>query len=163
MDVCLEVVSPDKKYIIENMFKYYVYDMSEFTKWGPNACGEFGFPPHVLEPYWNEADHIPYFITVDGDIAGFLLLRKYPSNPNLWDIGQFFILRKYKGRGVGKLALKTVVSMHLGDWQVRVLQENSGALCFWRSAIRSLVGEDFTYGLEQDVDLEMHFLRFKVT
>lgn len=162
MEVRLATVTPDKRNVIENLCTYYIYDMSEFTQWNPDENGHYPFPKRLLKPYWHEPQHIAYFILVDGDIAGFLLLRKYPSEPTVWDIGQFFVMRKFKGRGVGKRALNLAVALHPGKWQIRVLQDNHGALKFWRAAVISVVDEDFSFTIDKDDDLEMHFFRFSV-
>ncbi|MGF1728686.1 hypothetical protein [Photobacterium kasasachensis] len=50
------------------------------------------------------------------------------------------MLRKFKGQGVGKLALKSVLERFPGRWQIRVLVENTAALGFWTSAVSSVVG-----------------------
>lgn len=99
---------------------------------------------------------------VDNELAGFVLARKYPSNRLIYDIEQFFVLRKFKGKGVGKQTLKLVTEQLSGQWQIRVLIGNEAALKFWQSAISGLVGENYTQSEQVDIDLLMHFLTFKV-
>lgn len=161
MEVQLKQIEVESRHILENMFPYYVYDMSEFMGWSPNAEGVYTFNSDSLDNYWSHADHIPYFIYADQELAGFVLVRKYPTNQNVFDIEQFFVLRKFKGQGVGKSAFKDVVTRHSGQWQIRVLKENESGLGFWLSAIKNISGVNFNLGLDIDIDLEMHFIRFE--
>ncbi|CED71388.1 putative uncharacterized protein [Aliivibrio wodanis] len=73
--------------------------MSEYMGWSPNDNGHFSFNKSSLDVYWERVDHAPYFIYVDNELAGFVLARKYPSNRLIYDIEQFFVLRKFKGKG----------------------------------------------------------------
>ncbi|MGF1908301.1 GNAT family N-acetyltransferase [Vibrio kasasachensis] len=160
MDVFLKQVDIGSRYILDNLFPYYVYDMSEFMGWDPDADGCYTFKVESLDPYWQAHDHTPYFIYWRDQLAGFVLVRKYPTKQAIFDVEQFFVLRKFKGKGVGRNAFLQVVDRHPGCWQVRVLKENSGALAFWQSAVSDIVGDDFKIELDNDVDLEMHFIRF---
>ncbi|MFM2486437.1 GNAT family N-acetyltransferase [Celerinatantimonas yamalensis] len=160
MSVSLVKIEQDSRYILENLFVYYIYDMSEFMGWSPDQQGQYTFNHESLTPYWQERDHIPYFIHVDNELAGFALIRHYPANPAVFDIEQFFVLRKFKGNGVGKKALSLVVGKHPGTWQIRVLKENKAALKFWEAALTAIVGAKFEITLDIDIDLQMHFLRF---
>ncbi|HCE3663416.1 TPA: GNAT family N-acetyltransferase [Vibrio parahaemolyticus] len=161
MEVFLKRIEADSRHILENLFPYYVYDMSEFMKWDPDLNGLYTFKSSTLDCYWSDTSHVPYFIYVGKDLAGFVLVRKYPSSPEILDIDQFFVLRKFKGQGIGKSAFKEVVNRHVGKWQIRVLKENEAALKFWLSAVSDIVGCNYDDCLDIDVDLEMHFIRFE--
>ncbi|WP_131911549.1 GNAT family N-acetyltransferase [Celerinatantimonas diazotrophica] len=163
MKISLKPVQPSQRYVIDNLFRYYVYEMSGFLKLSPNSDGQYSFNPAILDPYWEESKnfHIPYFIYAEQDIAGFALVRRYPQQSELWDMGQFFVLRKYASQGIGHKAFKQVCIEHPGYWQIRVLKENHKALCFWKSAVQQFSGGVFTHTQELDIDLEMHFLRFE--
>lgn len=157
----LRLVEQSDRPILENLFSYYVYDLSEYMGWEPNADGVYTFNANSLDYYWQHDDHFPYFISINNQLSGFVLLRRYPQNKQYYDIEQFFILRAYKNQGVGKQVLKLLVQKHEGLWQVRVLTENKPALGFWISAIKELVGQNYKQTLDKDVDLEMHFIRFE--
>ncbi|MDN3684611.1 hypothetical protein QW180_17765 [Vibrio sinaloensis] len=45
----------------------------------------------MLDVYWQPGDHTPYLVVVDGNIAGFALVRRYPNAPHLWDMGSICI------------------------------------------------------------------------
>lgn len=163
MNISLKPIQRSERYIVENLFRYYVYEMSGFLKLSPDSDGQYSFNQSTLDPYWRESNsfHIPYFIYAEQDIAGFALVRRYPQQEKLWDMEQFFVLRKYAAQGVGHKAFKQACVEHPGFWQVRVLKENHKALCFWKSAVEQLSEGIFTHTQELDIDLEMHFLRFE--
>ncbi len=160
MEVSLKKIDHQSRHILENLFPFYIYDMSEFMGWNPNENGEYTYHNANFDVYWRKEDHTPYFICVDANIAGFVLVRKYPTQLNTYDIEQFFVLRKYKRQGVGKKAIAHVLKRYPGEWQIRVLQENSAALHFWKAAVTSAVGQAYSLEIDLDVDKEMHFFRF---
>ena len=51
-------------------------------------------------------------------------------------MAEFFILRKYRGQGVGCVAARAIFSRYVGIWEVAVARKNRGALVFWRRAIQ---------------------------
>lgn len=72
------------------------------------------------------------------------------------------MLRKFNGKGVGKKAFKLVTRLISGNWQIRVLIENSRALHFWESSVANIVGQNYTLSKDIDIDLLMFFIRFEV-
>lgn len=161
MEIDLIKIKKEQRNILENLFFYYVYDMSEYMKWNPDHEGKFSYDSSRFDLYWEQKDHIPYFIYVGSELAGFVLIRRYPSDLSMYDIAQFFVLRKFKGKGVGKEVLAKVVNAFPGKWQIRVLLENSGALSFWRSAVFNIVGEKYRLSKAHDADLLMFFIHFE--
>ncbi|MBU2899327.1 GNAT family N-acetyltransferase [Vibrio hepatarius] len=160
MDIELREIRQSQQSVLENLFSYYVYDMTEFMGWSIPENGQFIFDKNTLTSYWNQEDHIPYFIYIENEIAGFALLRRYPQCKNTWDIEQFFILRKFKGQGVGKQVFHKLTSKYRGQWQIRVLKQNTAAMMFWIAAVESVVRKKYHMELDIDIDLEMHFVRF---
>ncbi|WP_062260286.1 GNAT family N-acetyltransferase [Endozoicomonas arenosclerae] len=146
-----------ERVIIQNLFHYYVYEMSDFLERSPNPEGIFSYNPESLTPYWEKEDHHPYLIHCDGEVAGFVLIRKYPADQSRYDVDQFFVLKKFKGLGVGRQAFKAAIELYPGKWQVRVLQENTGGLAFWGSVVADVSGGDFVRSVALDGDLAMWF------
>ncbi|CAM4049556.1 hypothetical protein VA7868_01245 [Vibrio aerogenes CECT 7868] len=163
MNVNLVEIQSKSRLTLENLFPYYIYDMSEFTGWGPTKDGHYDtYNPANLDIYWSSEEHVPYFILADNELAGFVLIRKYPVDRTVYDIDQYFILRKFKKQGIGKEALKQVLHLYPGKWQIRVLKENTGAFKFWLSAVSEIVGQKYVSEEDIDVDLLMNFIRFEV-
>ena len=161
MEVSIKQIPKSSRYVLENLFRYYVYDMSEFMSWKISGDGEYPFNADALAIYWQQDDHIPYFIYVSGALAGFALVKRLQHGKTLYDMEQFFVLRRFKGQGVGKQALAKVVAIHNGSWQIRVLKENTAAFHFWQSAITQVVGKRYKITEEKDGDLLMYFIQFR--
>lgn len=161
MTVSVKKIAPDSRDVLENLFSYYLYDMSAYVALQPDSHGRYVAPPHLLAPYWFATDHIPYFICLNERPVGFALVRRYPVDRQYYDMDQFFVLRSERGKGIGSDALARLVQLHSGQWQIRVLQENHQALAFWSRAVERIVAAEYTLSIETDVDLAMHFLRFQ--
>lgn len=155
------VSAKEHRHIVENMFSYYVYDLAESGKWPCGKDGRYNFNPSIISPYWESDNHWPWLIYCDDELAGFCLLRRYPQDLKRFDIDQFFVLRRFKGLGVGKEAFRLAVAGMPGLWQTRVLLENTPALMFWRSAIGSLTHGEFEEKIQPDGDLPMHFIFYR--
>ncbi|MFZ7132423.1 MAG: GNAT family N-acetyltransferase [Eubacteriales bacterium] len=136
----VELCLAESSEIIKNLFQYYIYDMSEYTKFSPNPDGTYKVDESNIQinTYWSDSDHYPYLIMVDNEIAGFTLLRKFPFNKEYYDVGQFFVLRKFKNLGVGREAFRLSVTTHPGKWITRVLPNNDGAYRFWAKVISEI-------------------------
>ena len=160
----VSLVPAEKYEYVKNLFQYYIYDMSEYTGWPPYENGTFDVSDSVtgLSDYWNKPNHFPYLIMVDDEVAGFSLVRKYPDNDDYFDIGQFFILRKFKRKGVGEKAFKLSVSRHSGKWITRVLPNNLGAKKFWLKVINSIATTEIEVKTELYKSTEMEFIRYCV-
>ncbi|MGI9281647.1 MAG: GNAT family N-acetyltransferase [Endozoicomonas sp.] len=150
----------DDMNIIENLFPYYIYEMSDFLQRAPSQEGLFTFNPESLTPYQESEDHYPFLIKCNDEIAGFALVRHYPADPSLFDMDQFFVLKKFNGLGVGRQAFKALVDQFQGKWQVRVLKENEQGLAFWGAVIDGLTRGDFVRRVALDEELPMWFFWF---
>ena len=90
--------------VLANLFELYAHDFSEFYAIEPGPDGRFGYPD--LPRYWSEAGRFPFLIRVGERLAGFVLVHKISqtSEGEVWDVAEFFVLRAYRRRGVGKEA-----------------------------------------------------------
>lgn len=132
---------------IQNMARFYVYDMSRecglhSTDW---ACPADGlYESFDFKQYITDKEKKAYLIKVNEELAGFVLLYQTTENQSiLWHIGEFFILARFQHRGIGKLIAHQVWLQHPGDWEVTVIPENKRALQFWRKAIGRAVNNHF--------------------
>lgn len=126
-------------HVIQNLMQLYTHDFSEF--WGGTARGDLNadglFDAYPLDEYWSRPNWSALFIWCRGALAGFSLLNDethsgLAANRNM---GEFFILRKHRGRGVAQFAAETIFSWHPGSWEVAVTRKNSLAREFWRKSM----------------------------
>ena len=124
--------------LLSNLLELYIHDMSAvFRHLEVGADGRFGYrrlPSYFAEP----ARHFPFIIRKGGRIAGFVLAKRGSpavSDPEVLDIGEFFVLRQYRRSGVGRQAAFLLWKRLPGRWTVRVSEGNTSALAFWRETI----------------------------
>ena len=130
MEISVVTATQDDLAFIKNLVPYYIYDMSEYMGWDPDGEGRYDGCDE-LPDYWHKPDHHPYLIVAEGKVAGFAMVRPYPDEPTRSEIGEFFVLRKFRGHGVGRRSAYWLFDTHPGKWLVRVLEGNAGALDFW--------------------------------
>ena len=119
----------DDRRVLENLLELYLHDFSELTDADVDEQGRFSY--RFLDNYWTDADRHPFLIRSGGRLAGFALVRSGAPH----DMAEFFVMRKYRRRGVGRAAARIVFAAFPGEWQVREMAANSGATAFWRDAI----------------------------
>lgn len=137
--------TPEQAPILANLIELYAYDFSEFLAIDLEEDGRFSYP--TLPLYWTEPDRHPFLIRIDHKLGGFALIKKGSEvfdNPHVWDLAEFFILRRFRRHGVGIIAAHKLWSLFPGPWEVRVMQANTAAQPFWAKAIASFIGKDLT-------------------
>jgi predicted acetyltransferase len=128
--------------VLANLLELYAHDFSEFDALEIDASGRFGY--EHLPLYWTEPGRHPFLVNVNDNLAGFVFIRQgsqVTGDASVWDVAEFFILRRYRRSGVGMMAAHDVWSRFRGRWEVRVMERNRPALEFWRRAVSSFTGE----------------------
>ncbi len=110
MFITLQAVQESEKEILRNLYALYLHDLSKFT---PNiTIGANGFFEYEdLHMFWENDGITPYFIKSDNEIVGFLLLLERPflKKENDFGINDIFILNQYKGKGIGKQVIESLL------------------------------------------------------
>lgn len=132
--------------IIQNMARFYVYDMSEYMGkeegWeipedGLYECIDF-------KKYWEDENSFPFLIYYQKEMAGFVIVDKKGSDQTIdFNMAQFFILRKFKNQGVGRHVARQCFRKFAGAWEVMVMPGNEGAYRFWQSVIKNDAQDHF--------------------
>jgi predicted acetyltransferase len=126
--------------VIQNLMQLYTHDFSEF--WAGTSRGDLNehglFDAYPLDEYWSKANWAAMLIWCNRVLAGFCLVndRTHSGLSAHRNMAEFFILRKYRGRGVGRLAAEMVFSRQPGLWEVAVARKNAHAREFWRKSIK---------------------------
>jgi predicted acetyltransferase len=130
--------------LLGNLLELYCHELSDVfpsVVLGPD--GRFGYP--ALPLYWSEPERrFAFLIRVDGQVAGFVLAtRGSPAaNPQVLDVAEFFVLRRYRRQGFGQRAVRLLWNRLPGPWTVRVAEGNQIGLAFWAAllAVQAPVG-----------------------
>ncbi len=134
----LEIIKAqkDERNIMMNLLEKYLYEFSQWEKTDVNDDGLYGY--EYLDCYFEEERRFPYFIKVDGKLAGFILISDYPevTEENTdYCLSEFFIMNKYRRKGYGKEAVFKVLDMHRGKWQLKRHPHNIASVHFWNKVI----------------------------
>lgn len=152
--------------LIQNMARFYVYDLSR-------TCGfishEWAIPSdglyecYDLKKYFNDPDRHAYLIKVDNEIAGFALIKQgfvivdqeAPSSDSNWHLGEFFIQAKFQGKGIGRKIAHQIWEIFGGAWEVSVIPENKPAYNFWQKTIGAYTNGHYKEAI-CDVTFDVH-------
>ena len=134
MEIAIQAVPIEDKQVLRNLLELYSHDFSEFDGADVDDHGLYGYP-YYFDDYWTEAGRHPFFIRVDGRLAGFVMVRDRTNTGIAHEIAEFFIMRKYRRHGVGKNVAWRIFDMLAGKWRVSEVEENKSAQTFWRTVI----------------------------
>ncbi|MDQ3654198.1 MAG: GNAT family N-acetyltransferase, partial [Chloroflexota bacterium] len=116
--------------------------------------GRFAY--RYLDRYWaveGEAEgRVPYIILAGGEMAGFVLKSSHSclGRPTpVSNVSEFFVLRRWRGQGVGGMAARTLFDRFAGQWEVAQLRANVPARAFWLQVI-----DDYTHHRFEEHDLK---------
>ena len=112
-------VTADRKDVLSNLTEKYLYEFSQWDKTDIGEDGLFGY--EYLDCYFTEENRFPYFIKVDGKLAGFVLVNDYPEVE----------------------AVRQVLDRHHGKWQLKRHPHNLASVYFWDKVINELTGGNF--------------------
>ncbi|RON52229.1 GNAT family N-acetyltransferase [Pseudomonas frederiksbergensis] len=146
----LHAAQRDELETIENLMQFYVYDFSE---WLPLKLGEHGLFNIQPKPgYWRNPATQPFLIKVDGELAGFVTVDDDIHVAGAeFNIGYFFVSRRFRGQGVAKFVVSALLSRLPGQWQIFHIDVNQPAQRFWAHVIPVLtLGEFTTHQLQVD-------------
>jgi predicted acetyltransferase len=141
--VTLEEASPADGELLGNLLQLYIHDLSAIfshVELGPD--GRFAYPKLGL--YLEGAEGKRAWLIRDaGRAAGFILVQRgspFSDDPELLDIAEFFVLRRFRGSGIGRTAAEQLWDRLPSRWTVRVALKNVDAVAFWRRTIATYTG-----------------------
>lgn len=136
MYVGLEPVPAENKPALGSLLQLYLHDSTDFRDLVLTTHGTFVY--RYLDHYFTEPGREPYFITVDGELAGFALARDDAEPDGDWNISEFFVARSHRRRGVGGIAARALVVRHPGVWTLSFDHANGPAVNFWPDVAASV-------------------------
>jgi ribosomal-protein-alanine N-acetyltransferase len=135
MPVTLHRAKPADLPIVKNLVPYYIYDMSEYMGWPTKPDGRHDGCDGI-EAYWSDPDKHAFILRCGKEPAGFVLLLEGGHGPEIdYSFTDFFVLRKFRHRGVGERIARQLFKRFPGRWQIDCLKDNKPAAIFWRTII----------------------------
>ncbi len=139
------------KPVIENLARFYVYDLSRYSDNEP----DWEFPEDGLyaaddvyfnfASFWCEPGSYPFIIRVQDELTGFVLVNKKGSMPDVdWYMSQFYVVARFQGKGVGREIARRIFDQFPGVWEVSQLPNNKPSIAFWRAVINEYTQGTYT-------------------
>lgn len=128
----LERVTVVSKVKLENLMSIYLHDLSEFADdLKINEDGRFEYDG--LDLYFKSEDLTPYFITYQGEVAGFVLFNtgKYVPKDIDYVVHELFILKNFRNKGIGSAAIRILLDEFKGKYRIVQISTNKTAVNFW--------------------------------
>ena len=154
--VTLEEVGEPQAAVIERLLQLYLYDFSEIEGLRIDDTGRY----QNVSPWthWRSPHHHAFVVRVDGELAGLVLVkparddalsRSVTASPGRSERGgsgghieapsrivdEFFIMRKFRRRGVGREVTRRLFDRLPGRWSLNQTQHNYTAQAFWRTVL----------------------------
>jgi predicted acetyltransferase len=137
--------------VLARLMQLYAYDFSELMGFDISDEGAFAAPD--AHQYVSAAGRHPFFVKADGRLAGFVIVdekSRFGNQDAPLDVAEFFILRKFRGAGVGRTVALSIFSRFRGKWEVRQVMKNAAATAFWRRVIESYTAGAFEETISDD-------------
>ena len=122
----------------------YLAEFATFESVQQDADGHYVYP--YFDHYWEDPNRYPFLFRVDGESAGFALLR-FELDPvngqGVMHMAEFFVARPYRRRGIGTRAATRLWDLFPGHWRLNVLRSNKNAYPFWRQVIGDYTNNEY--------------------
>jgi predicted acetyltransferase len=155
-EVSVRLATGSEKALIEGLSQFYIYDFSEMEPADSQDFefddrGGFGSLPDIND-YWNREGFYPLLIHLKDKPVGFALLNTNSHRGGTIErnMGEFFVARKHRRRGLATEAICQILALYPGRWEVAVAERNLAAKAFWPRAIAAAPNVSDLIRLEGD-------------
>jgi predicted acetyltransferase len=151
MDLKLRRVDPASREILERLLQFELYDVG--MEPGPDGIIDWG---ESLDTFFAGPSHVPLFLEVDGEVAGFTLVKlgrsppgpdgRTPVRSNV--VEEFYVTRPHRRKGIGTAAMDLIFKQFPGRWTITTWPDDQ-RVGFWRHVATmraSLSGKEFAPG-----------------
>lgn len=131
--IYLEDVTPDQEQTLHHIMQFYIYEFSQYIpaiKLEENGS----YKPFDLSVYWSSENHHAFFIKNESELVGFALVE-CGINEEPHSINEFFIMKKFNGKGYGGVVAQKLFDMFPGSWKITQISNNYPAQAFWRKVV----------------------------
>jgi len=140
----IELVQVDRssRSVLENLGQLYRHDLSQGLAHLPNDDGTFN--NRRLDVFRSGADPTmrAWLIRVGGRLGGFVMTSTDEQGTH--HIGDFFVVRALRRRGIGHEVIRRVLADQPGPWVIGFQDDNPGAREFWTAVATEAVGDAWT-------------------
>ena len=148
MAIVLENIKEDGLITLNNLVELAAYDLSELSGSSINENGIY-VVDFDSNNWFNDSNFHLYFIRVESELAGFVVIRKLPEE-DAYYLNHFFILRKFRRKNIGKEAAIQAFNLFVGRWRVSQFDWNIPAQIFWKRVINEYVVDNYSENRRKD-------------
>jgi predicted acetyltransferase len=130
---------------VASLMQLYLYEFPYVDDLEVGDDGRFTY--HYFDRYWSEEGRYPFLIRAEQRLSGFaFVVERAVLEPATAGhaMAEFFVLRKFRRRGVGRAAAYALFERFPGPWWVAEHIRNEPAQAFWRSVIGHYTGGIFS-------------------
>jgi len=140
-DILIHPASHADRPVAERLWLMFRHEMSEFTGALPKSDGTFR-SERLQSAFGGDPDWAAYLVMSGDAPVGLALVRSLSAPTRV--LNSFFIVRGARQRGIGLRAVREIVSLHPGRWEVAFQDANTTAVRFWRHVARQLAPDAWT-------------------
>lgn len=133
-EIELKIVTLETKHILENLLNLYLHDLSEFAyDLKINKNGQFEYDGMGF--YFSQEELKPFFICFHDEIVGFVLLNsgKFVPKDIDYSVNELFILNAFRKKGIARAAVRKLLQIYNGTYEIAQLSRNKLAIKFWNT------------------------------
>jgi predicted acetyltransferase len=137
--VTVEAVGKPARVLLRSLTQLYLHDLSAVEGWEVDDAGSFG--EDDLDGCWTEPRRHPFVIRVESSVAGFAVVDEgsdVTCDPDVFDMAEFFVLRRWRRQGVGREAFRLLLARFPGQWAVRPFPGYAPGEQFWQQVCGEL-------------------------
>jgi predicted acetyltransferase len=137
----LDEVGKDHADVLDRLLQLYLYDFSEIEGLPVGEDGRYQNLTPMAD--WLTPGRHAFLVRVDGELAGCVLVK--PAADDWSDapsrvLEEFFVMRKFRRRGVGREVTRRLFDRLPGRWSLNQTQHNYTAQAFWRTVLAEYTG-----------------------
>jgi predicted acetyltransferase len=164
IELRIDQARPEEKEAVRNLLQLYQYDFSEIA--GGVVLDDGLFPYHAnFDAEWGRLCPRTFLLRAfdieprggeeDWRLAGFAMVTEGSSSGQnaalpLWQMEEFFVLRKYRRVGAGRHLAMHCFERFPGRWEVGEVRSNTVAQAFWRAIIAEHTNGRFEEVIRED-------------
>ena len=138
-NITLRPIVAGEEAALARLFQLYCYDNSGWSGEALPADGRYDVCDASLATYVHAAGHTAHWIEVDGELAGFYITEPAMAGAvPVQEFSDFFILKKYRRRGVALEVVRRVLLGSAQTWMVAMFRDDAAATAFWRQVFARL-------------------------
>jgi len=130
----LQTVGPEDRNLLWTLLQAYLHEMTAYYPGETDARGDYRYT--YFDVYFTEPARKAYFICNEDQIIGFAMLNPYSAINRTPDftMAEFTILPAYRGRHYAREAVRMILSVHPGRWEIKFNEKNAAAKRLWTAA-----------------------------